>query len=104
MSTTKKGTHYLKTWPVFFGAILSGRKTFEVRSDDRKFEEDDAVVCCEWEPSKGKEREADGYTGREVRGVITYLLLPSDCASGAVNEGFVVFCCEWDITASRTNP
>ena len=28
-------THNLKTWPPFFEAVLEGRKTFELRRDDR---------------------------------------------------------------------
>ena len=30
-------THYLKTWPEPFAAILDGRKMFEVRVNDRGF-------------------------------------------------------------------
>lgn len=37
--------HVLKTWPMFFDAIKSGEKNFEVRrADDRLFREGDTLV------------------------------------------------------------
>ncbi len=38
-----KRVHELKTWPVYFDAIVSGEKTFEVRRDDRGFQKGDIV-------------------------------------------------------------
>lgn len=100
MTTARKGVHHLKTWPVFFEACRTGKKTFEIRNDDRHFEEGDEVVLCEWDPAKAEKREADGYTGRELRGTISYLLIPSDCPSDAVKDGFVVFACNWPTTVA----
>lgn len=60
--------HELKTWPAFFEEIASGRKTFEVRQDDRGFSVGDILVLREWEPT------GEQYTGREVRKVVTYIL------------------------------
>jgi hypothetical protein len=57
--------HQLKTLPQYFKAIWCGDKTFEIRLNDRNFEERDEVVLQEF--------EGPDYTGREVDGFITYL-------------------------------
>ena len=56
--------HYLKTWPVFFRDVKEGRKLFEIRLDDRKYEVDDVLILLEWDPEvAAKECPAlrDGY-------------------------------------------
>ena len=62
--------HELKCWPSYFDAILEGRKTFEVRKDDRPvlFRAGDVLVLREWIP--GDER----YTGRECVCYVPYLM------------------------------
>lgn len=42
--------HELKTWPRFFEAIKTGRKTFEVRKDDRGFMPGHTLKLREWVP------------------------------------------------------
>lgn len=42
--------HELKTWPRFFEAVKTGRKTFEVRRDDRGFMPEDTLKLREWIP------------------------------------------------------
>ena len=69
--------HELKTWPVFFDAIRAGRKAFEIRRNDRGYEVGDVLRLREWDT------EAGGYTGRELRRTITYVIqgefgLPAD--------------------------
>lgn len=61
-------THDLKTWPKFFGAVLSGAKTFEARKDDRGFAVGDRLVLREWDP------ETDRYTGASLECYVTYIL------------------------------
>ena len=82
--------HYIKTWPVFFEAVSSGRKTFEVRCDDRKYEEDDVLVLLEWDPEHAAKdpNPSAGYTGRDLRRRVTYVLLPSECSG--LKDGFCV--------------
>ncbi len=72
-------THELKVWPEFWEPLASGAKTFEVREDDRGFKVGDTLHLREWS-------EASGYTGRELRRRITYIL----AGWIAVFEGFVV--------------
>lgn len=60
--------HELKTWPQYYVEIMSGKKTFEVRFDDRDFQVGDMVLLQEWNP------ESEQYTGREAERVITYII------------------------------
>jgi Domain of unknown function (DUF3850) len=61
-------THELKTWPEYFRAIVSGRKTFEVRKADRLFEVGDLLALKEYDP------ETQKYTGKLITKEITYIL------------------------------
>jgi hypothetical protein len=60
--------HELKCGPRYFEAIIDGRKTFEVRINDRDFHVLDILWLREWDP-------VTGYSGRETRREISYLLL-----------------------------
>lgn len=64
--------HALKTWPVFFDDVLSGRKTFEVRKNDRNFQEGDTLLLEEWAPDAYGPSGA--YTGRKMRVVVRSVL------------------------------
>lgn len=60
--------HRLKTWAPYFDQVRVNRKPFEVRKDDRGYEEDDYLVLDEWSPTAG-------YTSaKPVVKIITYLL------------------------------
>lgn len=69
-------THSLKILPQYFAAVLSGRKTFEIRKNDRRFHEGDLIVLREW---NGKE-----FTGKVVSKKITYI------TNYEQKDGFVV--------------
>ena len=58
-------THDLKTWPIYFQAILDHAKTFEIRKNDRDFKVGDILMLREYEPV------SEQYTGREVCKVVT---------------------------------
>jgi hypothetical protein len=60
--------HILKTWPGYFGPILDGTKTFEVRNLDRDFRVGDVLVLQEWEPASKE------YTGRATARTVTYIM------------------------------
>lgn len=74
--------HELKTWPVYFEAVLDGSKTFELRKDDRGFLVGDSLILREWVPANGQ------YTGRSLTVEVTYKasgvfgLEPGYCALG----------------------
>lgn len=59
--------HHLKTWPPHFQEVRDGKKTFELRLNDRNFQVGDFLVLEEYEPDKG-------YTGRSTARRITHIL------------------------------
>jgi len=61
-------THKLKTWPKFYGAVLSGAKRFEVRKNDRDFQVGDVLRLEEWDP------ETLQYTGAVMLKYVTCIL------------------------------
>lgn len=68
--------HELKVYPKYFKALWCGDKTFEIRYNDRNFEERDEILLEEYEPhvEDGIEiRDAGEYSGRAIEGIITYL-------------------------------
>ena len=71
--------HEIKCWPEHFRVSWCGDKLFEIRKDDRNYQERDEVVLQEYDPVK---RE---YTGREIEGWITYV------TDFEQKPGFVVF-------------
>ena len=70
--------HELKTWPDFFNPVLTGETNFELRYDDRGFHAGDILRLREWD-------RKNGYTGREIRLVVTYLL----CGFPWLTKGYV---------------
>ncbi len=89
--------HKLKCLPPFFQAVLDGRKTFEVRRDDRGFQAGDDVTLREFDPKLQGYCDEHRYTGREASfrigyvtgweqqpGHVVFSLLPS--AGGSSNS------------------
>lgn len=60
--------HTLKTWPTHFHEVLAGRKTFELRKDDRGYQPGDTLVLAEWDP------DTERYTGRRCTAAVSHLL------------------------------
>lgn len=60
--------HELKIWPEYFQAVVDGRKTAELRKDDRGFREGDVLWLREWSAVE------HAYTGREATAQITHVL------------------------------
>lgn len=71
--------HELKIYPQYFDAIISGKKTFEVRKNDRKFHVGDVLVLKEWDNIN--------YSGRTVRANVTYMI---DDKFVGISPGYVV--------------
>lgn len=76
--------HDLKIAPRYFHDIVDGRKRFEIRKNDRDYREGDVVFLREWD-------EKIGYTGRECRCIIPYVLKGSDELPIPLGDGYVVF-------------
>lgn len=91
-SLPRGATHELKCWPPYFEAILSGRKTFEVRENDRNFWAGDLLRLREFSP--GGEGTPHGYTGRELTRRVTYVL---DGNQFGIATGYVVIALEADL-------
>jgi hypothetical protein len=59
-------THDVKVVPPYWEDVDSGRKSFEVRKDDRGYVVGDTLVLHEW--------DGNGYTGRRCVRSDTYVL------------------------------
>lgn len=57
--------HELKTLPEFFRKVVTGVKPFEIRRNDRGFDEGDTLILREW--------TGEAYTGREAVAEVTYM-------------------------------
>lgn len=77
-----KAKHELKTWPEYFDLVWRGLKTFEVRKNDRHFEDGDSVLLREWSVT-------NGYSGREI--MVTILYVFRGGSLGGLQPDFVVF-------------
>lgn len=73
--------HRLKTWQPYFQDLRSGKKTFELRKNDRNFRVDDVLVCEEWDQNK------EEYTSRKLYFRVPYVIVPPSW--GALNEGYI---------------
>ncbi|MCE6987470.1 ASCH/PUA domain-containing protein [Dyadobacter sp. CY323] len=60
--------HDLKTWPRPFEAVYSGLKTFEIRVNDRDFQDGDILHLREWDPG------TEEYSGNSMMCRVTYIL------------------------------
>ena len=57
---TGKHTHHLKSWPKPFADLSGGRRTYELRINDRNYRMGDRLVFHEWSPT------GQGFTGAWV--------------------------------------
>jgi Domain of unknown function (DUF3850) len=75
--------HELKTHPQYFQAVLDGKKTFEVRLNDRNYQVGDELLLKEYDPITKE------YTGKVSKLYeITYIL---DDSFLALKPKYVVF-------------
>lgn len=86
-------THDLKCWPVQFGGVMSGLKTYEIRRNDRAFAVGDFLRLREWNPSRASSSiDPAGYTGLEIIVEVTYMteggqwMLPSNLCVMAIKQ------------------
>ena len=59
--------HIVKCWPEFFERAWRGEKPFELRKNDRDYQQGDRITLQEWDPNRGE------YTGRWLDGTITFV-------------------------------
>ena len=60
--------HHLKTIQPYFNQVCSGRKTIEIRFNDRNFKQDDRLVLEEYD------QDLDSYSGEQVVVHVTNVL------------------------------
>lgn len=70
--------HELKILPEYFDEVVSRKKTFEIRKNDRGFQEGDVVILK-------KHTKKKGYSGDYIKAKITYV------TDFAQKKDFVVF-------------
>lgn len=73
--------HDLKCVQPFFDAVIEGRKRFEIRKNDRNFQEGDTVTLREYAPPELTGRETSWQIGyvtnfEQQRGYVVFSLLP----------------------------
>lgn len=93
--------HTLKCWPEYFAPVKEGKKTFEIRKDDREFKVGDVLELKEFQPcptcsGTGRYRDHTDmedcgcskphgkYTGEKVTATVTYI------TNFVQREGYVV--------------
>lgn len=74
--------HELKTVQPYFNEVYTGRKTFEIRKNDRDYKENDVLILREYYPQNEKE---SSYR-RTIVAKVTYLLSETEFNK----EGYVV--------------
>jgi hypothetical protein len=79
--------HELKSWPEFFGPIQEGRRTHELRRNDRGFKIGDIVLLREYDRC---EREFTGRTCKVEVTSITSTEEPCAVSGEALNENFCI--------------
>lgn len=74
-------THELKIKPKYFDDVISGKKNFEIRKDDRDYEVGDLITL--------KEYENGHYTGIEAINIpIRYIL--RNASEYGLKEGYCI--------------
>ena len=58
--------HELKIYTDFFNAVISGKKTFEIRKNDRNYKVGDMLALNEW--------DWDAYTGNSCLVYVDYIM------------------------------
>lgn len=79
--------HAVKITPKYFPDVISGKKTFEIRANDRDYRVGDFLALNVYAP-KANAPEQDCYTGQSALFEITYIFNdPSYCKSGYIILG-----------------
>ena len=73
-------THELKILPQWFNDVESGKKTFELRENDREYKVGDKLMLREWDGEK--------FTGRQTTRLISYIYHGD--GSFGLSEGYCI--------------
>ena len=63
--------HAIKIQPPYFDDVISGKKQFEIRLNDREYQEGDYLALNEWEQTSSV---GGHYTGRSCLVYVDYIL------------------------------
>ena len=89
--------HAVKIEPKHFEDVISGKKPFEVRKNDRDYRECDYIALNEHEPETAASN--GGYTGRSALFRVSHILdNPAYCKEGYIIMGLrgcLVGCNRW---------
>ena len=90
--------HELKILPEYFKLVSEGKKNFEVRKDDRGYQENDILILKEWIKPCTEYPEGH-YSGKELRKRITYILKGNP--SYGLREKYVVLGIQGEFESSK---
>jgi Domain of unknown function (DUF3850) len=79
--------HHIKSWPQYFAPIREGRRTHELRRNDRDFQVGDTMLLEEFDPQTQK------YTGETCEVEITSMtsnIQPCAVSSEALDPAFCI--------------
>lgn len=71
--------HAIKIKPQYFDAVISGKKQFEIRKNDREYQEGDFLALNEWKQTSGV---GGHYTGRSCIVLVDYILYGATLVDG----------------------
>lgn len=72
--------HRLKILPQYFEEVWDGKKTFELRKDDRNYAVGDTLALCEYKDGK--------FTGSEIQVTVTHIL--RNCKEYGLADGYCI--------------
>lgn len=76
--------HQLKTWSEYFQLIIDGKKSFELRKNDRGFIAGHELILKEYN------NETKEYTTRSLHLRITYVLEGHEAEDFGLKEGYCI--------------
>lgn len=83
--------HALKCWPRYFNDIASGKKTFEIRLNDRNFKVGDHLVLLEFDPGgivdDDQNTSKPVFSGNTIVTEVVYIVVGGQFG---LAEGYVV--------------
>lgn len=73
--------HNIKTLQPYFNDVKSGKKTFELRKDDRNYQAGDTLWLLKYDAN-------NGHTGQIVSKTISYIL--RNCPQYGLKDGYCI--------------